>query len=224
MSYFENVYLARLNKNGTTRQERILATKAQQFEESFLDQSIYKVEFSVGYTPYLGVLQPVKENEKEIIYHLLIPIEYTIETGEVLEINEKKWIVTFFDPSPDKGYNKYKVYLLDRVLTWWDEDKEEHTAPIHLCGGLEKSITDSFRNSSAAPSFREATNLMHVLMQYDETIKQDTYVKIDQSERKFIVSGFDNETVPNVSYVTLDITMTRDEDAIIALPTSYWRE
>jgi len=220
MAYYDEVYLPRLNKNGTTRQERVLAIKAQQFKDSFLDKSIYKVEFLVNYVSYTGVLQPVKESEKEIVYYLLLPIEDVLDVGQVFEANDLNWLITFSDSSPDKGYNKYKVYLLDRILTWWDEDKVEHSTDIHLCGNMESSIRDAFR--TGIPTFREGMNPLFILMRYDETIKQDTYVKIDQSDRNFIVTGFDIETVPNVAYITLDITMKRDEDDITTVPTSYW--
>ena len=222
MAYYDEVYLPRLNKNGTTRQERVLSIKAQQFKDSFLEKSIYKVEFLVNYTSYIGVLQPVRESEKEIVYHLLLPIEDVLDVGQVFEANDLNWLITFSDPSPDRGYNKYKVYLLDRILTWWDEDKVEYSTNIHLCGKMESSIRDAFR--TGIPVFREGMNPLFVLMKYDETIKQDTYIKIDQSDRNFIVTGFDIETVPNVAYITLDITMTRDEDDITTVPTSYWEE
>ena len=53
MSYYEDVYLQRVNRNGTSRQERILNTKIQNFE-NFLPKSMYKVDFSYNYQNYIG--------------------------------------------------------------------------------------------------------------------------------------------------------------------------
>ena len=41
MSYFENVYLKRMNKDGRTRQERVLTRKEKEFDKIFLERTEY---------------------------------------------------------------------------------------------------------------------------------------------------------------------------------------
>jgi hypothetical protein len=42
MSYFDEVYLKRMNLDGKTRQERIKTRKEKEFDKIFLEQSEYK--------------------------------------------------------------------------------------------------------------------------------------------------------------------------------------
>lgn len=221
MTYYENVYLPRLNKNGVTRQERILAMKTQQFEDNFLNKSIYRVEFLVDYVPYIGVLQPVKEDKDITIYHLLLPIASTIDIGKIITINEQQWLVVFKPLAMQKGYNKYQVYLLDRTLTWWDENKEEQNSSVQFCGKMDKIIEDIFSNIGG-PTYREISNLARVIMPFDVTLKQDCYSKIDGSDRRFTISGYDSETIPGVMFVTMDMTMARDDSYQDSTPESFW--
>lgn len=220
MSYYENVYLPRLNHNGTTRQERILASKAKQFEEGLLKTSLYRVEFTVGLEPRVGSLQPGKQDEKEVLSHLLLPIGSTLSTGDVVTINSNKWLVTFYDHNTMKGYNLYKVFLLDRTLTWWDRYNATYTASINLCSSMKSTVADTFVKGTV--SYRQQENPMQVLMAYDPKLMQDCYAKINGSDRRFTVSGFDCETVPGVAYVTLDITMARDDASETTRPSSFW--
>ena len=84
MSYYEDVYLQRVNRNGTSRQERILNTKIQNFE-NFLPKSMYKVDFSYNYQNYIGSLQPAKGDEKDIVSYMLTSKTVDIATGEFLQ-------------------------------------------------------------------------------------------------------------------------------------------
>lgn len=220
MSYYENVYLPRLNHNGTTRQERVQASRAKQFEDSLLKTSLYRVEFMVGLESRVGSLQPGKQNEKEILSYLLLPISSTLSTGNIVTINEQKWLVTFGDHTPYNGYNKYKVYLLDRILTWWDRDDQIHTTPVNLCGAYGSNVTDNFTRGQI--SYRQQANYTQLIMPYEVKLAQDCYAKINGSDRRFIVTGFDAETVPGVAYVTLDITMARDDNTETNKPDSFW--
>lgn len=222
MSYYENVYLPRLNKNGMTRKERTLAIKAQQFEDSYLNKSIYRVEFDVDYVPYIGTLQPVKEKEDIIVYQLLLPIASFIDIGTIVTINEQKWLIVFKPPTVETGYNKYQVYLLDRTLTWWDQNKEIQTSPVEFCGRMDKEIEDIFQKVSGNPSHREISSLAKVIMPFNENLKQDCYAKIDGSDRRFIITGYDSETIPEIMFVTLDITMAREDSEQDQTPNSFW--
>lgn len=226
MSYYEDVYLARLNQHGTTRQERIQGTKEHQFE-AFLEKSVYKVNFTSNYQNYIGSLQPASGDEKDVLSYLLTPIDVIISTGTILNVTtlkgeSQKWLVTYHDGNTTHGYNKYKVYLLDRTMTWWDSNKVIHESPITISSSKDTNVQDIFKIIMREPVHREAHNLSNVIMAYDENLKQDYYCLLNGSPRSFIVSGFDCETVPGVQYVTLEITMLRDEESQIATPSSYW--
>lgn len=221
MSYFEDVYLPRINRNGSTIQERILSTKAKQFEDAYLKKSVYRVEFTYGAKSYVGSLQPVKEDEKISVANLLTATDVLFTTGITLEIDDKKWLVILNKARADRGYNKHVMFLLDRTLTWWNNNIQ-YTCPVSFNGQMTKEIEDMFSRGSGSPSVRQASNLFHVIMPTSASLAQDLYCKIDGSSRRFVVSGFDLETVPGVTYATLDITMARTDAGEVTTPSSFW--
>lgn len=225
MSYYDDVYIPRLNRFGTTRQERILGKRSYNFEHFLENRSIYRVEFISNYVNYIGVLEPGKGTEKDILSYLLLPLTSSLETGAVLEIGEKFWLVLFYEEHTEKGYNKYKVCLLDRLVTWWDSSDVMHTSPANFNGKMTSIIKDSTNQTQGAPVFRELENYSNLIMPFSADLQQDNYLKIDGSDRRFIVTGFDIETIPGVQYVTIDLTMRRNADKELetpAIPTSFW--
>lgn len=225
MSYYEDVYLQRVNRNGTSRQERILNTKIQNFE-NFLPKSMYKVDFSCNYQNYIGSLQPAKSDEKDIISYMLTSKTVDIETGSILDITtstgiNQKWLVTFKDHNDTYGYNKYKVYLLDRILTWYDKDKIIHTSYVNVASAKDNSVKDIFKNIGGS-TYREAQNYINLIMKFDTNIQKEYYCLLNGSPRAFIVSDYDCETVPGVQYLTIDITPVRDKDSQTATPSGFW--
>lgn len=226
MSYYEDVYLQRVNRNGTSRQERILNAKIQTFE-SLLPKSIYKVDFSCNYQNHTGLLQPAKGDEKDVISHMLTSKTVDIATGSILDVitstgTNQKWLVTFKDHNNTYGYNKYKVYLLDRVLTWYDKDKKVHTSYVNVASSKDNSVKDIFKNIGGGSVYREAQNYVNLIMKFDNNIQKEYYCLLDGSPRAFVVSGFDCETVPGVQYLTIDITLVRDKDSQTATPSGFW--
>jgi len=222
MSYYEDVYLARLNRYGTTKEERIMGAKQARFENFLANHSIYKVEFILNYRTYLGVLEPGKGDEKDILSYMLVSKATTLETGDVLKVNNQQWIVVYADPSIAKGYNKYKVYLMDRLITWWDKDNTIHTAYGNFNSSLRTNVAVSYKGGTSTPLFRNDINSSNIIMAFDADLKEGNYLKIDNSDRRFVVIGFDIETVPNVQYVTLSASLKRDDPEQIVVPTSFW--
>ena len=225
MSYYEDVYLQRINKNGTSRQERILNTKMQNFE-NFLPKSMYRVDFNCNYQNYIGSLQPAKGDEKDIVSYMLTSKTVDIATGSILDIItstgvNQKWLVTFKDHNDTYGYNKYKVYLLDRILTWWASDKIIHTKYVNIANSKDASVKDVFKNLSNT-TYRESQNYINIITSYDADIQKDCYCLLNGSPRAFIVTDFDCETVPGVQYLTIDITPVRDEASQSETPNSFW--
>ena len=227
MSYYENVYLPRINRNGTSQQERILNTKIKNFE-TFLPKSIYKVEFNSDDSDetYVGSLQPGSGDEKDIISYMLTPKTTELVIGSVLTVTNmnketQNWLITFKDNVSSRGYNKYKIYLLDRTLTWYDDTKEEHTCSVNLASSEDASVQDVFKNIGSS-TYRESQNYIHIIMKYNENLHTENYCLLNGSPRAFVVSGYDCETVPGVQYLTIDITLVRDTEAQTTTPSGFW--
>ena len=75
MSYFEDVYLKRMNLHGNTQQERVQYRKEKEFNDLFLRKTqwqanIYQIDDEES--DIVCSLQPNKWNESELIYNILI--------------------------------------------------------------------------------------------------------------------------------------------------------
>ena len=66
MSYFDEVYLKRMNMNGKTRQERVKTRKEKEFDNLFMKRTEYQVQLTqVNHEERYDIcsLQPSKWNE-----------------------------------------------------------------------------------------------------------------------------------------------------------------
>lgn len=222
MSYYENVYLPLMGRDGKTVQERFKNIRARQFKEGYLKKSIFRVEFAIDGIIYEGSLQPHTEKEGAIYYTLFLPLDSVLSTGQILEIENRKWLVTFDEPSWETGHNTYKVYLLNRILTWWN-GTTSLTSPVSFLGKMDSKISDLYKRVNGSLSTTELTNNVNVILPFISDYKQGLYAKIDQSDRRFLTQGYDAETVPGVIFATLDLTLSRTDSEQIKVPSSFWK-
>ena len=89
MSYMDEVYFKRLNKDGTNRQDRIKSRKEKEFDRLFLRDTEYLVNLyriNGEEVSIRGSLQPNKWNESNLIGNLLISTSVApFKTGDLLE-------------------------------------------------------------------------------------------------------------------------------------------
>lgn len=116
MSYLDEVYLKRINKDGTNRQDRIKTKKEKEFDRLFLRDTEYLVTLygiNGEGVSIKGSLQPNKWNESNLIGNLLISTSVApLQTGDLLNIRQqikdkvidKLWIVLFVEENITKGY------------------------------------------------------------------------------------------------------------------------
>ena len=70
MSYFEDVYLKRMNKEGVTQQERVKTRKEKEFDMLFLKKTEYQADIyqiNEEESNVVSSLQPNKWNESQLI-------------------------------------------------------------------------------------------------------------------------------------------------------------
>ena len=89
-TYFEDVYLKRINIDGKNQQERVKTRKEKEFNLLFLKKTEYqclvcKVNGEVR--GEIGSLQPNKWNESSLLSNLLLRTDSKpLKTGDILEI------------------------------------------------------------------------------------------------------------------------------------------
>ena len=89
MGYYSNVYLRRVNRFGTTLQERIVNKKEYDFH-NFVKKSPHKVTVFIDDYSYEGVLQTKEYNEIETIDYFLTYKSIKVPTGSILKILDIK--------------------------------------------------------------------------------------------------------------------------------------
>lgn len=132
-NYFTDVYLKRMNIDGTTPQERIKTRKEKEFDLLFLQKTGYKGEiYQVNDTPDSIVcsLQPTLWNQNHLIGKVLTSNEAApLNTGDLLYIKQtikeeqqdKIWLILYVDENIAKGYRSYRVICLDSEINLTDE-------------------------------------------------------------------------------------------------------
>ena len=125
MSYFEDVYLKRLNIDGITQQERVKTRKEKEFDKLFLKKTEYLAniyQINEEESNISCSLQPNKWNESQLLSNLLISTSNKqLKTGDILRIYQKIkeieydkiWLVLFCEENITKGYFNYKLICLD---------------------------------------------------------------------------------------------------------------
>ena len=106
MSYFDEVYLKRMNKDGETRQERVKTRKEKEFNKIYLRKTEYQANIYMindDESNIICSLQPNKWNESQLISNLMIPKDYNkLHGGDILKIYQK---------IKDEEYNKIWLVL-----------------------------------------------------------------------------------------------------------------
>lgn len=163
MGYYET-YSKRLNRYGTTPQERIQGKREHDFEV-FMSKSPNQVSAwnnLVEGEPYDAVLQTKEYDQDEVVDYLLVPLDTEIPMGTIIYTSDsrhknveyenkkqlftvivnneekiysaRRWINYAIDPYTSSGYNRYTVVELESELSWVDNGIK-YTSFAHATGG-----------------------------------------------------------------------------------------
>lgn len=225
MSYYEDVYLKRMNKDGRTRQERIKTRKENEFNKITLQQSIYQAEIlsiNLNSSSLVCSLQPNKWNESEIISNLLLPNDAAaLNTGDILTIFQKidnqeyikKWLILFCEENISKGYALYKVICLDQEINLTDEYGEtQQVIPVKFINSLREITQDTTIISQKSLGYAEPHKLQVVVTKDFDFLKKHEHFKYKDREWKII--GKNNINIDGVCYFSIEETLVSPPEPI----------
>lgn len=232
MSYFNNVYLKRINRFGKNIQERVQGKKEYDFQ-FFKAKSPNKVNiFKNDNFICDGVLQNKINNEKEVVDYLLVNNNISFSNGTILDIvqyvniKKQKWLVFHLDDYVSIGYNRYQITKLDNKIEWID-DGIIYSADVHFTGSganlRDKSITSKFRIQYNVVATYIPNKILSLVMKANPNFKKGVRILINNEVWK--VSGIDKISVPGVFYATLEedyIDKMDDIDYANAQKLSDW--
>lgn len=251
MSYYEDVYLKRLNRYGLDYQTRTQGARERVFED-LLRKSIYRVDFLYKDEIVPGLLEKYKQDETQTLQYLLTRIDTELPTGTILDIpnknykygdaatdeNHTSWLVYYLENMKASGYNRYILLKTTHTLRWKGaEDGVIRSAKAYFYGPENSSIKDTLESSSNF-IYNEDSNNSFFITTINENINKDDYIEVvvktlDGTEmvRAYRVTGYDFISTPGIEYVTVDpiyikgretfSTETSSEETPTEA-TSYW--
>lgn len=224
-SYFEEVYLKRMNLDGETQQERVKTRKEKEFDKLFLKKSEYQVHlYQVNDEERNEIcsLQPHKWNESNLIGNLLMSTSAEpLKTGDILYIKQKIkkvaydkiWLVLFVEENITKGYQLFKVICLDNNVNITDEyGTTLDTFPVKFVSATATLVQDTFVHSHGQYGYREPQATRCFICREEDYLEKGTY--FEYKGRGWEIMGMDNISVDNVAYVTISEKLKREEEPV----------
>lgn len=211
MNYYTDVYLRKLNRFGTTLQERIVNKKEYDFN-NFVKKSPNRVTVFDQDKKFEGVLQSKTYDEIETVNYFLTYKSITIPSGTILKILDIKdpnvatyWIVICKDNFVSSGYDRYTVVKLDREIRWITDEGYLFKALVHISGSganaRDKRITSEFKIVEQSVAYLP-TQTLTITAKDNPQIKRG--VRINIKDKIWRISGVDNISNDGVSYITLE--------------------
>lgn len=215
MSYFDEVYLKRLNRYGLDYQSRLQGQRERNFE-NYLLKTIYRVDFQYGNKLQPASLERYKQDYSETQAYLLTRITLDIPNGTVLDIisqdgSIQPWMIWWLERIESSGYNKYVVLKMTHQLTW-TAPSGNFTQWGYFRGPGTGKIQDAIKSSSNQPVYSENDNLHMFITPYNAALKKEIYFEVQQGETQqaYIVTDVDINSTPGVEYVSVDPTLIRN--------------
>lgn len=222
-SYFEDVYLKRMNIDGENQQDRVKTRKEKEFDLLFLKKTEYLANLYQINDESCNIkcsLQPNRWNESHLISNLLMSTsERKLATGDILQIKQKIkneeqdkiWLVLFVEENLAKGYQLFKIICLDSKVNQTDEyGTTLQSYPVRFVNVSSNLVIDTFAHAHAQYGYREPQSNRSFITRDFDFIKKGAY--FEYKKRGWEVVGFDNLSIDNVSYVTISERLVREEE------------
>ena len=217
MSYYEDVYLKRLNRYGFDYQSRVQAMREREFECKLL-KSVYRVDFEYENEVHPATLERYKQDETQLMQYLLTRVSLNIPNGTILMIPDKDnidqpWLVYWLESIKASGYNKYILLKMTHFISWKDREGIMRQSWCYMYGQEDNMLKDELRSRSRMDTlYTENLKLSFFIMPTNEFIRKDDYLEIGQGALReaYRVTGYDIQSTPGVEYVTVDPVYLRD--------------
>ena len=213
MSYFDEVYLKRLNRYGTDFQSRVQGQREREFE-IYLQKSIYRTEIIFKDKVLPCTLEPYSQDETETFAYLLTRVDVHLPAGEVFEVEnynhiKNHWMIFYLENMKASGYNRYIMLKMTHFISWKDKNGIKRESWIHLAGPKTR-LRDTAKIDIVI--YTENNKLSFIIMPLNEFVNKDDYIEIGKENLKesYVVTGYDRQSTPGVQYVSLDPVYERD--------------
>lgn len=217
MSYYEDVYLKRLNRYGLDYQSRMQSMRERDFE-SYLLKSVYRINFDFCHQMMPGTLEPNKQDKTETTAYLLTRVTVQIPNGMVLLLPDKDniprpWMIWWLETMKASGYNRYTVLKMTHLINFRKEDgTNEITQWGYFCGPGDSVIKDTFKSTYGGSVFKDDMNKYYFITSKNNELRRELYFETDKHNQNgaYRIIGLDIESTPGVEYLTIEPCPKRD--------------
>ena len=146
MSYFQNIYLKRLNRYGLDYKTRLQGQREENFENLLL-KSVYRIDFSFNEENHPALLERYKQDETETLQYLLTRVSLNIPSGTILMLPNKDdvlkpYMVYWLEEIRASGYNKYVLLKMTHLIHWKDRNHEWRESWAYMYGQENNMLKD----------------------------------------------------------------------------------
>ena len=218
MSYYEDVYLKRLNRYGIDFQSRMQRQREENFKLQ-LKKSVYYIDFEYEGETHEAELPPYKQNETKDLHYLLTDVHLNMPNGTVLMLPDKDgervpWMIYWLEDYVASGYNRYIVLRMTHYLTWKNREGKKCNAWAYFYGQEDNMLKDELKSRSRNKAlYTENLKLSFFLTPRNINIRKDDYIEVGEDELKeaYVVTGYDIQSTPGVEFVSVDPQYIRDK-------------
>ena len=214
MSYYDEIYLKRLNRYGLDYQSRIQGQRERNFE-NYLLKTLYLVEFQYEDTVHPGSLERYKQDYTETQAYLLTRIDLKIPNGTILDIvnqdgTTQNWMIWWLESIESSGYNRYIVLKMTHELSWKVGD-ENYSQYGYFYGPGTAKIQDAIKSATGKTLYTENDNLYMFITPTNAALTKETYFTVTDHgiTQAFTVKDVDVISTNGVAYVSVDPTLER---------------
>ena len=217
MSYYEDVYLKRLNRYGIDFQSRMQRQREENFKLQ-LKKSVYYIDFMYEEEEREGELTPYRQNETKDLRYLLTDVHLNIPNGTILMLPDKDgnrvpWMIYWLEDYVASGYNRYIVLRMTHFLEWKNRQGKKCTAWAYFYGQEDNMLKDELKSRSRNKAlYTENLKLSFFITPFNENIRKDNYLEVAQGNlvEAYVVTGYDIQSTPGVEFVSVDPQYLRD--------------
>jgi hypothetical protein len=217
MSYYEDVYLKRLNRYGIDFQSRMQRQREENFKLQ-LKKSVYYIDFEYEGETHEAELPPYKQNETKDLHYLLTDVHLDMPNGTVLMLPDKDgervpWMIYWLEDYVASGYNRYIVLRMTHYLTWKNREGKKCNAWAYFYGQEDNMLKDELKSRSRNKAlYTENLKLSFFITPRNVNIRKDDYIEVGEDELKeaYVVTGYDIQSTPGVEFVSVDPQYIRD--------------
>lgn len=198
MSEYFDVYRKRATHLGVTPQERAFKSGQLEFKKNlhYNQHTVRDLKCRDFY--FDGVVLTDKQDQNRTSLILLTELSVEIKVGDLVEWDEKPWLIYKQVVSSYQPHNKFYMVKCDYVVNWIDKNGNLQSSAAHIVGSEESMLKGNYRNWHSAVT-PQPNKFIEVLMPYHYIAKETEIILYDEC---WELIDYDRVSVPGTIFLS----------------------